>query len=99
MNDPKFRFGSDDQLIHREKGYVVPDDEPVFTLRGKDLVGTLTLVNYINECQDELSVTSEIDVEKRNLLADHIVGAEERLAAFRSYREKYPHRIGRACSS
>src|SRR5262245_9192874 len=40
-------------LVNLVSGEVIPDDEPLFLLRGRDLHGYDTLMHYLALCRDE----------------------------------------------
>ena len=48
--EPKYGINNQGRLFNRETGNVIPDDEPVFILRGRDIHAVRVLTDYWNMC-------------------------------------------------
>ena len=88
MHDPKFRFGDDDSIYHRDDAVAVPADEPVILLRGKDQVTVAALEEYIR--------VMRLFPDSANACA-HADSAQERLDTIRAWQEANPSRVGMGC--
>lgn len=88
--DPKFRFGADDRIIHRQDGSVVPDDEPVMLLRGKDEVALRAIAYYVQIMES---------YPDSSLARDHAATARERLDTIKTWQKMNPDRTGMGCHS
>lgn len=51
--EPKYGVNDDGRLFNRETGNVIPDDEPVFILRARDIHALDTLNFYHDQCKVE----------------------------------------------
>lgn len=51
--EPKYGINENGQLFNRKTGNVIPDDEPVFILRARDIHAADTLRNYYAACEIE----------------------------------------------
>lgn len=51
IQEPKYDVNADGRLFNRETGNVIPDDEPVFILRARDIHAVYALQCYIDVCQ------------------------------------------------
>lgn len=51
--EPKYGVNDQGRLVNRETGSVIPDDEPVFILRARDVHAVDTLEFYFQQCQVE----------------------------------------------
>ena len=95
MNDPKYQYGSDDCIIHREHGYTVSPNEPVFTIRGKDPIAIQVISHYVHLCQVMRHLASNNGDHKLAAhFHEHTVSAHERLSAVMEYQETHPEIIG-----
>lgn len=50
--DTKYDFSSG-QMVNRETGEAIPDDEPMFILRARDIHARQAIMAYRSECEDE----------------------------------------------
>lgn len=48
--EPKYGVNADGRLYNRETGNVIPDDEPVFILRARDVHAATALQHYMDAC-------------------------------------------------
>lgn len=48
--EPKYGVNADGRLYNRETGSVIPDDEPVFILRARDVHAVTALQHYLEAC-------------------------------------------------
>jgi hypothetical protein len=93
--DPKYRFGEDDRVFHREGGYFLPDDEPVVLFRGKDVGTLVALEAYL---QFMLYVADNADTEHaRTVARDHATSISERIETIRQFQLDHPERTGLGC--
>jgi len=51
--EPKYEVGSDGELINRQSGEAIPDDEPVFVFRARDIHAAAVLIYYSTLAKDE----------------------------------------------
>jgi hypothetical protein len=54
----------DGRIVNRVTGKPIPDDEPIFILRAKDVRSTVALLAYQDMCEDETHksiITQRID--------------------------------------
>lgn len=49
--EPKYTTNADGRLVNRETGSVIPDDEPVFILRARDIHAIPALKHYLSLCE------------------------------------------------
>lgn len=75
--EPKYAVNEHGNLYNRETGNVIPDDEPVFILRARDIHAVQTLLFYLRQC--------EID--------GHAKTVEGRVNDFLSFEAKHPERM------
>ena len=87
MNDPKYT-PTDKGLLH-EDGYLVPLDEPVMTLRAKDIGALKAIVAYI-EMLESNPFTEVIE--------SHLQSSLERLQKFYEYQIENPELQSVGCS-
>lgn len=88
MQCPKFQFGTDDRIIRRDGTGDVPQDEPVFLLRGKDELAPHVITRYI----EILAAYPESELARQ-----HIESATERLDAILAWQAAWPDRVGMGC--
>jgi len=88
MSDPKYKPTS--LGIMHEDGYMLPDDEPLMILRGKDIGALNNIVDYIEMLQDQIPQTPTI--------ISHLKSSSERLVAFYSYQINNPDLQSVGCS-
>lgn len=77
--DSKFRI--DGEKILGPNGQEIPEDEPVFLLRGRDRLALLTLLKYKGLCAGDGCTDYQMD------------GIEEALNSFTQFAIKYPERM------
>lgn len=73
IQEPKYDVNADGRLFNRETGSVIPDDEPVFILRARDVHAIDTLLFYLRQCEVEghkevvkSRVDNFLDFEEKN---------------------------------
>lgn len=88
MGDPKYTF-SDDGIRHVD-GYLIPEDEPLMILRGKDIGALNAIVDYIEMLEDQIPRTPTI--------ISHLESSYERLVAFYRYQFDNKHLQSVGCS-
>jgi hypothetical protein len=94
-NDPKYRFGDDDRVFHREGGYFLPDDEPVVLFRGKD-VGTLVALDAYKKFMEYVAAHAD-NAHARGVAEAHASSIQERIETLRTFQSKNPDRAGLGC--
>jgi hypothetical protein len=77
MNDPKYKFGADDQLFHRIGEYFIDKNEPVMVLRGKDVTSLAAICGYVNAL---------LDMSENEIVNSHLDSSLERLKTFYEYQ-------------
>ncbi len=88
MSDPKYTPTANG--IRHEDGYMLPSDEPLMIMRGKDIGALNSVVDYIEMLQDQSPVTPTI--------ISHLESSLERLVAFYVYQRDNPHLQSVGCS-
>ena len=88
MSDPKYKPTS--KGIMHEDGYMLPDDEPLMILRGKDIGALNNIVDYIEMLQEQVPQTPTI--------ISHLESSTERLLAFYEYQKNNPDLQSVGCS-
>mgnify|MGYP003384758886 CR=1 FL=1 len=88
MSDPKYTPTAEG-LVH-EDGYLLPDDEPLMILRGKDIGALSNIVDYVEMLQDQFPITPTI--------VSHLASSSERLLAFYTYQIENPELQSVGCS-
>lgn len=88
MSDPKYTPKANG--IMHEDGYMLPDDEPLMILRGKDIGALSNIVDYIEMLQDQVPQTPTI--------VSHLESSSERLLAFYNYQVNNPELQSVGCS-
>lgn len=86
-HDPKYDW-RDGGVWHREGGYLLPADEPVMLLRGKDVAVPHMIRAYIALLQSQPQTA---------IVRDHIASATERLATIETWQREHPDRSGLGC--
>lgn len=71
-NDPKYVV-IDGKICNSCSKDPIPEDEPIFILRGKDRKALRALRNYCSTCD----------------LDEHQVAVQERITEFKDFRDKY----------
>lgn len=51
--EPKYDVNKDGRLVNRFSGEVIPDDEPVFVLRARDMKAAQAILDYGDSCSDK----------------------------------------------
>jgi hypothetical protein len=80
MNDPKYKY-IDGKIWHIGNKYFVPDDEPVMTLRGKDIGAIIAICEYIDMLRFQ---------PQNKTIVDHLNSSYERLQSFYDYQMSNP---------
>lgn len=76
--EPKYTVSQKDgRLVNRATGQPIPDDEPVFILRAKDILATAALQVYLDLIEDP----------------EHAAAVQKRIDAFDNFAEAHPTRI------
>jgi len=88
MGDPKYTPKANG--IMHEDGYMLPDDEPLMILRGKDIGALNNIVDYIEMLQEQVPQTPTI--------VSHLKSSSERLLAFYNYQVENPELQSVGCS-
>ncbi len=88
MSDPKYTPKANG--IMHEDGYMLPDDEPLMILRGKDIGALNNIVDYIEMLQEQVPQTPTI--------VSHLESSSERLLAFYNYQVENPELQSVGCS-
>lgn len=88
MSDPKYTPKANG--IMHEDGYMLPDDEPLMILRGKDIGALNNIVDYIEMLQEQVPQTPTI--------VSHLESSSERLLAFYNYQIDNPEMQSVGCS-
>ena len=88
MSDPKYT-PTENGIMH-EDGYMLPDDEPLMILRGKDIGALNNIVDYIEMLQEQVPQTPTI--------VSHLKSSSERLLAFYNYQVDNPELQSVGCS-
>lgn len=74
------------RLYHKEKGYLIPVDEPLYVLRGNDPMAVQMAEFYVKALADET---------QSKIVVDHQVTAAERVLTFKEYHKNNPELIGK----
>ena len=85
MNDPKYQ----PKICHID-GYMLPDDEPIMLLRGKDVGALVAIVAYIDMLEGE---------HPNAVINSHLDSSLERLEAFYTYQRDNPQLQTIGCSN
>ena len=88
MADPKYT-PTDSGIMH-EDGYMIPSDEPLMIMRGKDIGALNSIVDYIEMLQEQIPQTPTI--------VSHLKSSSERLVAFYDYQIQNPDLQSVGCS-
>ena len=88
MADPKYKPTA--KGIMHEDGYMIPNDEPLMILRGKDIGALNNIVDYIEMLQEQIPQTPTI--------VSHLASSTERLVAFYKYQVENPELQSVGCS-
>jgi hypothetical protein len=88
MSDPKYT--PTDEGIYHEDGYLLPVDEPLMILRGKDIGALNAIVDYVEMLQDQ--------VPQSPTVVSHIKSSIERLISFYNYQVNNPELQSVGCS-
>ncbi|MFZ2449094.1 MAG: hypothetical protein WAW36_01050 [Methylovulum miyakonense] len=75
--EPKYDFNNVGQLMNRKTGKAIPDNEPVFILRGQDKNAALAIAYYKNLCEN----------------IQHRAAINERLHAFVKFAHDHPDKM------
>jgi hypothetical protein len=88
MSDPKYK-PTNEGIMH-EDGYMLPDNEPLMILRGKDIGALNNIVDYIEMLQEQMPQSKTI--------LSHLESSTERLVAFYKYQYENPDLQSVGCS-
>lgn len=86
-HDPKYAW-QDGRVLHREGGYLLPADEPVMLLRGKDVAVPHMIRAYIALLEAQ---------PQTQIVKDHIASATERLTTIEHWQVEHADRAGLGC--
>jgi len=75
--EPKYDVNEDRRIINRATGRVIPDDEPIFILRARDIHAAAALIYYSKLC----NIESHCDV------------VNMRIEDFETFAEMFPDRM------
>ena len=79
--DSKFAVSTDGRIYKKSNGEIVPDDEPLFLLRGRDLLASKFLAAYL-----QISIDSGCN-------SYHFSKLAETTAGFAAFRKHHPGRM------
>lgn len=85
LHDPKYSF-TQGRVLHREKNYLLPIDEPYYVLRGNDIFAPQMAYFYNETLKGE---------DPSDIVLGHIETSTERVETFKAYHEAHPEMIGR----
>ncbi len=85
LHDPKYSF-TQGKVLHREKNYLLPVDEPYYVLRGNDIFAPQMAYFYNETLKGE---------DPSDIVLGHIETSTERVEAFKNYQEEHPEMIGK----
>lgn len=88
MADPKYIIK--ENKLHHIDGYQIPDNEPLMTLRAKDIGALYLIVKYIEMLEGQ---------PINNTIESHLVSSTERLKAFYYYQINNPDLQSVGCSN
>ena len=74
------------RLYHRGKGYMIPEDEPLYVLRGADPVAVEMVKFYIDSLRDE---------EQSEIVVDHERTSHFNVKRFEDFKANNPDRMGK----
>ena len=74
--EPKYRI-RDGQIVNRESGAPIPDDEPIFVFRAKDRLAVRVLTGYFSAIEDP----------------EHARAVATRLEDFKRFAKEHPERM------
>ena len=83
--DPKYR-PAQFKLLHIEKKYLIPSDEPIYVLRGNDPAAPFLARRY-----REILIAEE----QSEIVIDHLDTSAERVNTFNIYHKNNPDKVGR----
>jgi len=87
MTDPKYK-ATDGGLVHID-GYLLPEDEPLMILRGKDIGALDAICEYIEMLEDQPC---------NSTISSHLNSSLERLRSFYTYQINNPELQSIGCS-
>lgn len=93
--DPKYQFGTEDKIFHREGNYWIPQDEPVIMFRGKDL-GTLIAMKAYRKYMIDI-LDSQNTEEAKTIAQIHLSTISERIKTIDNWQRNNPDRTGLGC--
>ncbi len=79
--DSKFAISSDGKIFKKSNGEIIPDDEPLFLLRGRDILALEFLASYV-------------EISKRaGCNAYHFFKIGETTEGFIRFKKEHPERM------
>lgn len=76
--EPKYTTATKDgRIVNRATGKPIPDDEPVFILRGQDFLAAAALQAYLNQIENH----------------EHAAAVQKRIDAFEDFADENPARM------
>lgn len=76
-NEPKYHVTSEGKIANRQSGQVIPDDEPIFILRARDIHALAAINGYLQMPMDD----------------EHRKAVSIRFKNFADFAEKHPERM------
>lgn len=70
-----------ERLIKTSNGQFVPEDEPLFILRGRDMIASIAIIEYRDEC------------EACGVPQDRIIQLEQVIQKFQEYARTHPIKL------
>lgn len=77
--EPKYII--EGQVVNRQSGHQIPDDEPVFLVRGRDILACALLEAYKEMAAEE------------NCTAEHLDAIDHRIDQFEKFAQDHPERM------
>lgn len=75
--EPKYTTDQEGRIINRATGQAIPDDEPVFIFRARDIHAVKALHAYLDACNDPA----------------HIMAISARIVHFQEFQAAHPDRM------
>lgn len=93
--DPKYQFGTEDKIYHKEGKYYLPEDEPKVLFRGKD-IGTIVAMEAYLEFMNYVAENT-LDEKAKQVAESHANSIKERINTISNFINDNPERIGLGC--
>jgi len=77
--EPKYKIQG--KIVNRQSGNPIPDDEPVFILRARDMTAVDVLMFYLSRAKTE------------DCLIEHLHAVQKRIDQFKEFANKNPFRM------